>query len=151
MRIVIFISPLIQIIIFGYAANTDIQNIPTAVYDLDNTKESRDVVREFTYSKYFKVKYHIKDDKELTDLIDRTKIVMAIRFNRGFGRKLLGNKSAPVQLVVDGTDSNTAGITLGYAGQIMERYMARQFEKRKNIYLAFSMGYYIKKRKLLLP
>ena len=135
MRTVIILSPLIQIVIFGYAANTDIQNIPTAVYDLDNTKESRDVVREFEYTKYFRIKYHIQNDKEMQDLIDRSAAAIVIRFNRGFGRDLSGNKSAPLQIVLDGTDSNTSGIVLGYAKQIVARYSERKFQSRYNVFL----------------
>ena len=55
MRFVIFVSPIVQMLIFGYAATMDITNIPVAVYDLDNTKESRDVIRLFSYSKYFDI------------------------------------------------------------------------------------------------
>jgi ABC-2 type transport system permease protein len=55
MKMIIFVSPVIQVLIFGYAATMDITNIPMAVYDVDNTKESREVTRDFTYSKYFKI------------------------------------------------------------------------------------------------
>jgi len=141
MRVTIILSPLIQIIIFGYAANTDIQNIPTAVYDLDNTKESRAVVREFQYSKYFKIKHYIDNDEKAKWLINRSKVNTIIRFNRGFARDLQGNKSAPVQIILDGTDSNTAGIVLGYAKQIVARYSARALKARKNIFLEKKIEY----------
>jgi len=141
MRVTIILSPLIQIIIFGYAANTDIQNIPTAIYDLDNTKESRAVVREFKYSKYFRIKYHIDNDKKAKWLIDRSKVNTIIRFNRGFGRDLQGNKTAPMQIILDGTDSNTAGIVLGYAKQIVGRYAARALKARKAIFLEKKVEY----------
>ena len=49
MRVMIFISPVIQTLVFGYAANRDVKNVPTAIYDLDNTRESRDLVRKFLY------------------------------------------------------------------------------------------------------
>ncbi|MDD5156308.1 MAG: ABC transporter permease, partial [Candidatus Omnitrophica bacterium] len=71
MKTVIFISPLIQIIIFGYAANRDIDYIPTAIYDRDNTKESRDILHKFTYSGYFVPKYYIHNDKEQDWVIDK--------------------------------------------------------------------------------
>lgn len=141
MRTVIILSPLIQIIIFGYAANTDIQNIPTAVYDLDNTKESRAVVREFQYSKYFHIKYHIYDDKKAKWLIDRSKANTIIRFNRGFGRDLQGNKSASLQIILDGTDSNTASVVLGYAKEIVDRYATRALNSRKQVFLEEKIEY----------
>ena len=65
MRTMIFVSPLIQVLVFGYAANMDVKNVPTAVYDLDNTTESRDLVRAFDFSRYFNVKYHIADRKSV--------------------------------------------------------------------------------------
>ncbi len=141
MRVTIILSPLIQIIIFGYAANTDIQNIPTAIYDLDNTKESRAFVREFEYSKYFNIKYHINSDEKTKWLINRSKVNTVIRLNRGFGRDLQGNKSAQAQIILDGTDSNTSGIVLGYAKEIAARYASRVFKARKNIFLDKKIEY----------
>ncbi|MFH1305096.1 MAG: ABC transporter permease [Candidatus Omnitrophota bacterium] len=135
MRTVILISPLLQILLFGYAATTDINNIPTAVYDLDNTRESRDLIRAFTYSKYFVEKYYISTDEEQNDLMNRSLVSAVIRVNRGFARKLRGNKSAPVQVVVDGTDSNTANIVLGYAGRIVADYSDRALKERSAIFL----------------
>lgn len=122
MRTMIFLSPVIQVLIFGYAATTDVRNIPTAIYDLDNTPQSRDLIRAFSYSKYFKVKYYVYSDKEERELIDRARVSAVLRFNRGFAQDIEGNKGAQVQLIVDGTDSNTAGIILSYAGRIIRKY-----------------------------
>jgi len=134
MRTIIFVVPLVQVFIFGYAANTDIKNIPTAVYDLDNTKESRDLIREFTYSKYFIMKYFISTDAEQKALIDKGHVNTIIRINRGFARNVQGNKTAKVQFIVDGTDSNTADIVLGYAGQIVARYSNKVLKSRTAIF-----------------
>jgi len=134
MRAILFLSPLLQIVIYGYAANTDIQNIPTAAFDLDNTKESRELIRRFKYSKYFNIKYYVYDEGREDELIDKTKVNTVIRINRGFGRELVGNKSANLQIVVDGTDSNTANIILGYADAIVQRYASEAFDERMQIY-----------------
>lgn len=136
MKTVIFLSPLIQVLIFGYAANTDIQNIPTVVYDLDNTKESRQVIREFSFSKYFDLDYYVDTDKEAKDLIDRSAASVILRFNHGFGQQLQGNRSARFQVIVDGTDSNTASIVLGYVGNIVGRLNSRWLKERIAIYAA---------------
>ena len=66
MKIVIFVSPVVQILIFGYAATMDITNIPMAIYDVDNTKESRDVARDFAYSKYFKITKYLSEEKQVS-------------------------------------------------------------------------------------
>lgn len=135
MKSLIFVAPVIQLVIFGYAATMDITNIPTAVYDLDNTPESRDVLRKFSFSKYFNIKYYIEKDQQARDLIDQSKVLAVIKFNRGFGRELSGNNSAPLQVIVDGTDSNAASIILNYAGQIIQDYNHNVLLERAYIYL----------------
>ncbi|MCG2713325.1 MAG: ABC transporter permease [Candidatus Omnitrophica bacterium] len=122
MRTIIFVSPLIQIILFGYAANKDITYIPTAIYDKDNTSESRELLRRFTYSKYFIPEQYIYNDSEQDFVLDKGKVNLVIRIDRGFGRNLVANKDANVQLAFDGTDSNTAMIVLGYANTIIGDY-----------------------------
>ncbi len=135
MKITIIIAPIIQIIIFGYAANTDIQHTPMAVYDLDNTKQSREVIRRFTYSQYFDANYYINTEEEQDDLINKSAVMAVLRFNRGFGKYLEGNRTARLQLVLDGSDSNTAQIVLGYANDIMKRYSNEVLENRAQIFL----------------
>ena len=71
MKTVILISPILQIILFGYAANKDIDFIPTAIYDQDNTKESRELLQRFTYSKYFIPKYYIFSGNEEDRMLDK--------------------------------------------------------------------------------
>jgi len=135
MRTVIFISPLLQVLIFGYAATTDVKNIPTAIYDLDNSPESRDLIRAFSYSKYFNIKYYVSDDRRARELIDRSKANVLLRFNRGFGSDLEGNKGAKIQLILDGTDSNTAGIVLSYANRIVQKYSYSRLQNYASIVL----------------
>ena len=135
MKTVIFVAPLIEMIVFGYAATTDVRNIPTAIYDLDNTPASRDVIRAFTYSKYFVPEYYIQTDRQQRDLIDKSLVNVIIRFNRGFAKDLNGGKSAQVQFIVDGTDSNTASVILGYAGRIIERYSGKFQNERREVLL----------------
>jgi ABC-2 type transport system permease protein len=135
MLLTIFVTPVLQILVFGYAANTDVQNIPTAVYDLDNTYESRQLVRAFTYSNYFHAKFFITTDLEQNSLINRSQVSAVLRFDRGFGRDLEGNRSAQFQLILDATDSNTAGIVLSYASQIVARYNYDALKQRAAVYL----------------
>ncbi len=135
MKTTIFLGPVIQLLIFGYAATTDITYIPTAIYDLDNTRESRDLTREFTYSKYFVVQNNIITDQEQRDLIDKAKVNVVIRYNRGFARDLNSGKGATVQMIVDGSDSNTAGVILSYANTIIQRYSYKVLKNEAAIYL----------------
>lgn len=122
MKTVIFVSPLLQIILFGYAANKDINYIPVAIYDQDNTKESRDLLYRFTYSNYFVPKYYIHSEAEQDNVINKGLTSAVLRIDRGFGRNIKAGKDANIQLVLDGSDSNTAMIIAGYAGTIMGNY-----------------------------
>ncbi|MDD5108227.1 MAG: ABC transporter permease [Candidatus Omnitrophica bacterium] len=122
MKTIIFISPLIQIVLFGYSANKDITYVPTAIYDRDNTSESRDLLRKFTYSKYFVPEHYIFSDKEQDLMLDKGLVNTVIRIDRGFGRDLNAGKDANIQLVFDGTDSNTAMVVMGYANTIISDY-----------------------------
>ena len=88
MKTVIFITPLVQIILFGYAANKDINYVPTAIFDRDNTTESRALLRDFTYSKYFVPEYYINSELEQNKVLDRGMASVVIHIDRGFGRNL---------------------------------------------------------------
>jgi len=125
MKMVIFLSPLIQILVFGYAANKDIDYIPTAIFDQDNTKESRDLIHRFTYTKYFVPKYYINSEEEQDRVIDKGLVNTVLRIDRGFGRDLKAGKDANLQLSLDGSDSNTATIILGYASTVANTYQSQ--------------------------
>jgi len=122
MKTVIFITPLVQIILFGYAANKDINYVPTAIYDKDNTVESRELLRRFTFSKYFVPEYYIYNDKEQNRVLDKGSASVVIHIDRGFGRNLNAGKEADIQLAFDGTDSNTAMVIMGYANTIVGKF-----------------------------
>jgi len=122
MKTIIFISPLLQIILFGYSANKDITYIPTAIYDRDNTSESRELLRRFTYSKYFAPERYLFNDRDQDFVLNKGLVNTVIRIDRGFGRNIKANKNANIQLAFDGTDSNTAMIVMGYANTIMNSY-----------------------------
>lgn len=130
MKAVIFIMPLVQVMVFGYAVTTDVDNISTAIYDLDQSLHSRQLIREFSYSEYFKVKRNISLEKQQKELIDKSVVSTVIRINPGFSQDLLAGRLAEVQLIVDGVDSNTASIILSYANQIIEKYSSKILNRR---------------------
>jgi len=125
MRIIIFIIPVFQTIVFGYAVNTDVKDIKTAVYDLDNSPESRDLAARFAGSGYFRIVEYVYKDKRVEELIDKGTVKAVLRMNRGFGAELGAGRVAALQILLDGTDSNTAGIVLTYAGKIAASYNDR--------------------------
>lgn len=122
MRFLIFLVPAVQTVIFGYAVNTDVRHVATAVYDLDNSRESRELVARFVRSGYFDVTEYVVSDRRVRELVDRGAVKAVLRMNSGFARTLAAERSAPVQLILDGTDSNTAAIVLSHAGRIAARY-----------------------------
>jgi ABC-2 type transport system permease protein len=117
-RFVLFVPPIIQMLIFGYAATFEIHHVATVVLDLDHSQESRDVISRFTSSPYFDVQRQLTDSRQIEDLIDRGKATVALQINPGFAENLRKGQTAPLQVIVDATNSNTALIASGYINQI---------------------------------
>jgi ABC-2 type transport system permease protein len=122
MKAVIFVMPVLQLIVFGYAVTTDITEIPTAVADFEASQQTRDLVRRFERSGYFKVTRRVGSAAEVRDLVDRGTVKAALQFDPGFTRGLLRGRTAAVQVIVDGTDSNTASVVTDYASRIIAQY-----------------------------
>jgi ABC-2 type transport system permease protein len=118
MRTVIFIIPCIQTIVIGYAVTLDVRDVPTAIYDRDNTAASRELVARFIRSGYFCATEYVGDDARAQELIDRGRVSVVLRINAGYSGDLEAGRTAQIQMIVDGTDSNTAGIVLSYASRI---------------------------------
>jgi len=122
MKGVIFLMPIIQVLVFGYAVTTDVRNVPTAVYDLDNSIASRELASRFSSTGYFDVVAYVDNDEQAQALIDRGEAQVLLRMNRGFAEDLRAGRTALLQVVVDGTDSNTAGIALDYSARIASKF-----------------------------
>ena len=122
MRFVVFVIPAVQTVIFGYAVNTDVRHVATAIYDLDNTSYSRELTDRFIKSGYFELQERVTDEKRARELVDRGEVKAVLRMNHGFGEQLARGRGGTVQLILDGTDSNTAGIVLNYAATIVSTY-----------------------------
>ena len=121
-RFILFVPPLLQVLIFGYAATLDIRHVATAILDYDNTLESRDFISHFSASPYFDVRERVTDPRQIRDLIDTGEIILALQINRGFAQDLRKGQSASVQAIVDSSNSNTALVALGYVNQIAARF-----------------------------
>jgi len=117
-----FIAPVFQLIILGYAATFDVSNIPTVVCDFDNSPSSRELVRSFTITEYFKVVGYFDKTSEIDNQLDDGHASVAIVIPRGFEKNIGAGQSAPLQIIADGTETSTAGIGLSYASIIVSRY-----------------------------
>jgi ABC-2 type transport system permease protein len=121
-RFLLFGPPVIQMLVFGYAATLEIRHIPTAVLDFDNSQVSRDLLSRFTASPYFDVRARVSDRGQIGDLIDRGAVTVALQINAGFAQDLRKGQTAHLQLIVDSSNSNTALIAVGYVNQIAGRF-----------------------------
>ncbi len=116
------IMPVMQVILLGYAATTDIKNSTMVVCDLDRTAESRSFVEGFTTSGYFIPRYYVATPDEANKFIEEARANMVLIVPRGFSAGLLRGRTPQVQVILDGTDANTANILLGYSTQIVASY-----------------------------
>ncbi len=116
------VAPILQVLLLGYAATTDIRGSKLIVADLDRTAESRDFVRKFTSTEYFVHAWSADDFDDVDDYLMRGDASAALLIPPRFGDNLLAGRPAPLQIVFDGTDANTASILLGYATQIVGSY-----------------------------
>lgn len=121
MKGVIFLMPIIQLLVFGYAVTTDVKNIATLVYDLDNSIATRELVSRFVKSGYFNVVEYTDREDRVRD-VDRGRVGAVLRMNKGFEDDLRAGRTSQLQVIVDGTDSNTAGIVLGYSSKIAGKF-----------------------------
>ncbi|MGD9896626.1 MAG: ABC transporter permease [Candidatus Methylacidiphilaceae bacterium] len=118
-RFVVIGPQLIQLIIFGYAATFDVNRVAYAVYDEENSGTSRDLLARFAGSRVFRSVGRIHSTEELAKVIDREEALLVLHVGRNFSRDILRSPPARMQVIVDGRNSNTAGILLGYVNQVV--------------------------------
>jgi ABC-2 type transport system permease protein len=107
--------PLLLLLLFGFALSLDVDQIPTVIYDGDATPQSRALLERFRGSRFFRVQSYVSDYQAIERMIDRGTIRLAIVIPPDYSEHLLSNRQAEVQLLLDGSDSKTASIALGYA------------------------------------
>jgi len=121
-RFWLIVPTLAQMLVFGYAATFDVNRVRNAVIDFDHSQESRDLINRFTFTGRFEVAKILGNENELKSLIGRGDIPMAIKIEPGFAELMRKGQTAHVQVIVDGTNSNTAMIAVGYVNQIAEQF-----------------------------
>ena len=132
MLLLVFIAPIIQLILFGYAITTDIENISTAIWDLDRTYESRDFISCIENSGNFNLNYYADSEQEITSLLESGDAQVAVKINPGFGKDIKKGNEAKIQIIIDGSDSNSAAVILGYINQISANYSRSVLVERLN-------------------
>jgi ABC-2 type transport system permease protein len=114
--------PILLLLLFGYALTLDVDRIPTVVYDLDRTPRSRDLVDRFLSSQYFRLEAAAQSYAYLQEMLDTGRALMGLVIPANFSRDLESGRESTIQVLMDGTDANTATIALGYANAITLLY-----------------------------
>jgi len=117
-----FAIPLLLILLFGYALSLDVDNISTVVVDHDKTDLSRDFVRRLDASPYFTVIAHLPDDRAVTQYLDHSRATLAVIIPPQWTQNIRSDRETPLQVLLDGSDPNFAGITRGYITAFVDRY-----------------------------
>jgi len=118
----VILMPAILMLLFGYAVTLDVKKVSMAVLDRDKGQESLDFIHRFSASPYFRLRYFARDEKDVKRLIDEGDVKMGLVIPWDFSKTIKAEKVVPVQVLLDGTDSNTANIILGYVQAITRQY-----------------------------
>lgn len=118
LRIILF-APIIQLLIFGYVASTDVENIPLALYDMSKTAQSRELVERFTQSGYFVLEYIIRDYNEIDSVLDEGTVDTVLVIPSDYAKNIKRGKTANIQVLINGVNSNTASIAANYMNTII--------------------------------
>ena len=121
-RPILIISPIIQLLVFGYVVNYDIRDIRVAFFDQSRTQESRILVDAFNANKVFRVTHFSKDNRELEELLLRGKIDIGIKVCPDLSRRIRKGETANVQILVNGSMSNMASVRIAYASLVLDRF-----------------------------
>ena len=119
------LQPLVMLLIFGWALSLDVDRIPTYVYDMSKSPESRELIREFHGSRYFSIDQEVRGYRPIEQAIDRRACLMGLVIPEDFAKNIGLKKPTEVQLLLDGSDSNTAAIAQGYAESVVALYSQR--------------------------
>jgi ABC-2 type transport system permease protein len=114
--------PVMLLVLFGYALTLDVDNVPMVVWDRDNSQVAKDFILNFRNSRYFQLVGSYDNYPGMTREIDRSTALIAMVIPKDFSLLIESNREAPVQFLIDGSDSNTATIARGYLSSVVGRY-----------------------------
>jgi len=124
--ILAFALPVLLLMLFGYAISWDVHDITMVVVDQDQSRQSRALVESFTASGYFRVVGHVRRTADIAPLFERGAAQLAIVLPPGFEAGLTSSRPSPLQVIVDGSDANTATISLGYVRAMVQQWASRE-------------------------
>ncbi len=131
----VILMPALLMILFGYAVTLDVKKVSMAVLDRDQSQESINFIQRFSASPYFKLRYWVRDQKEITRLIDQGEVKIGLVIPWDFSKTIKSENVSSVQALIDGADANTASLILSYAQAI-----ARQYTQEKTFLKISKLG-----------
>ncbi len=126
---IVILAPIVQLTMLGYAATTDVRDVPVVVLDRDHSSESRELVSRFDASQNFVVREAVTSPREIEAALDTGRAWMALTVPPDYGERVRQGLPAVVQVVADGSDANSTNVALGYAGNLVTAY-ARELAAR---------------------
>ncbi len=121
-RMTLIVPPMIQLLVFGYAATFDLKHIPYALYDEDHSAVSRDLAAAFAGAASFQEVARLNAEGEIAPLVDARRVLLVVHIGPRFGAELLSGRTAALQVIVDGRNSNSAMGALGYVRDMVDRF-----------------------------
>jgi ABC-2 type transport system permease protein len=138
---IIFIAPILQLVIIGYAVTFDVKNISLAICDFDRSQMSREFYQSFESSGYFNIEYFIDDISQVDYYLDKTLANIVIVIPKDFSKNISKGRAAKVQVLLDGADANSANISMGYTSSIVFNYTQKillEFKDKSGYELKFA-------------
>src|SRR5436309_9682715 len=129
------IFPLMMLVLYGFGIRYDVKSVPLTVLDRDETPQPRQYIERFAHSPYFTIKRHVRAYRDLQEDIDRGDTRIGLVIPPDFTERLSSNREAAVQVVVDGTDNNTATIAMSYVTAITQEYSSSIVTQRMDALL----------------
>ncbi len=130
MLAILFVVPIVQLLVLGYVVSSEVKNVPTVICDMDRSPDSRDLIARVIHSGYFDVRYFEPQMSEMTKYLDLNKATLAIVIPQEFSRNLRKNVPTQIQILMDGQDSNSAVIAMGYIGGILESFISDRLHRQ---------------------
>src|ERR1039457_2736297 len=133
MRVLLFVPPMVQLIVFGFAVNLDVDHARIAWMDMDRTPESRSLRDRFTGSGRFDIVSAPASEEDVQRTLDRGEAQAVVRILPGFARDTARGRATEVQILIDGTNSNTASLVASYAGEIVAEYSVDLMDRQQRV------------------
>ncbi len=129
---IVIMAPIVQLTMLGYAATTDVKNVPFVVLDRDGSTQSRELITRFTASQYFVLRQMLTSSSEIERHLNGGTASMALTIPADYGTRVRTGAPVAVQVVADGTDANSTNVALGYAGSLITTY-SRELSARAGV------------------